>query len=455
MFVLIDYSDRFDLRTFIDLIDNMYDEVVIWDHNYNILYVNKACYRHYGLRPKDIVGKCLEEFTVHEKYWSPSSLPYVYKEKRAFIQKQKTFLGIDVVTITVPILDENNNIKYIIQSVRDDDEHLYKTLSPVPSTAIDSITENDYILHKSPNMKQVIKNAKKIAKVKVPCMILGETGTGKSLLARYIHEVSERRGKPFISINMASINPTIIESEIFGYKKGAFTGANREGKKGLFELANGGTLFLDEIGEIPMDLQAKFLHVIQEEEFIPIGGVEPIKLDVRIICATNCDLKHMVEVNKFREDLYHRLNVFEVNLPPLRERKEDLLLLVSHYLNVFNKKYSKNCAFSDKAMELLSNYAWKGNIRELSNVVERGVVTCDNSTIVATDLPASFFKIDNKNTGFSHSGELGLADTIKQVERDLVVDAYNKHKTTRKVADALCVSQTKACRLIAKYVEKE
>lgn len=452
---MVDYSEKFDLRTFIDLIENIYDEIMIWDHNYTVLYINKACYRHYGLHPEDIIGKRLDEFIVTEKYWSPSSLPYVYSEKKAIIQKQKTFLGIDVDTISVPILDEKNNVKYIIQSVRDNHEYLYKKLSPVESTVDDNFHKNNYIIHRSENMKQVIKFANKIAPVKVPCLILGETGTGKSLLARYLHEASDRKTKPFISINMASINPTLVESEFFGYKKGAFTGANREGKKGLFELANGGTLFLDEIGELSMDLQAKFLHVIQEEEVIPIGDVKPIKLDVRIICATNCDLKHMVEVNKFREDLYHRLNVCEITIPPLRERKEDLILLISHFLNVFNRKYSKNCIFSEKAMELLVEYPWNGNVRELSNVVERGVLTADKNRILATDLPASFFKIDNRNSNKeSYLESSSLLDTIEEVKRRMVIDAYKKHKTTRKVADALKVSQTKACRLIKKYVSK-
>ncbi|WP_432663303.1 sigma 54-interacting transcriptional regulator [Wukongibacter baidiensis] len=452
---MIDYSGKFDLRTLIDLMDNIYDEIVIWDNNYTVLYVNNACYRHYGLRPEEIIGKTLDEFIVTEKYWSPSSLPYVYSEKKSIIQHQKTLLGIDVVTISVPILDEQNNVKYVIQSVRDEDDYLYKKLSPMEASADDKFHRNNYIIHRSDKMKRVIKFARKIAPVKVPCMILGETGTGKSLLARYIHEVSDRKAKPFISINMASINPTLIESEIFGYEKGAFTGANREGKKGLFELANGGTLFLDEIGEVPMDLQAKFLHVIQEEEFIPIGGITPIKLDVRIICATNCDLKHMVEVNKFREDLYHRLNVFEITIPPLREREEDLYTLISHFLNVFNKKYSKNCIFSEKSMSLLMAYPWKGNVRELSNVVERGILTAEENLILATDLPASFFKIDNlKSNCDSHLENLSLLEAIEEVKRKMITDAYKKYKTTRRVAEALSTSQSKACRLIKKYVNE-
>jgi transcriptional regulator with PAS, ATPase and Fis domain len=255
---------------------------------------------------------------------------------------------------------------------------------------------------------------------------------------------------------MASISPTLIESEIFGYKKGAFTGANREGKKGLFELANGGTLFLDEIGELPMNVQAKFLHVLQEQEIIPIGGVKPIKLDVRVICATNCDLIDMIEAKKFREDLYHRLNVSEVKIPPLRERPKDLNLLISHFNNVFNKKYSKSCSFSDKAMELLMKYPWKGNVRELSNVVERGVLTAESNTIVATDLPSCFFKRSIfKSVEDNSFDNMNLCEAVEETERKMINDAYEKYKTTRKIAEVLEISQTKASRLIRKYVEKK
>ncbi|MCT4631491.1 MAG: sigma 54-interacting transcriptional regulator [Firmicutes bacterium] len=449
-------QENFDLHTFIHLIDNIYDEIMIWDNKSTILYVNKACYRHYGLRQDEIIGKKLDEFTGIDMYWAPSSIPYAYREKKPLIQKQKTFMDTKLVTITIPILDEENNVKYVIQSVRDDDESLYKKLAPVPTGKDDDPEIDTSLIYKSDKMKKIVGFVKKIAPVKVPCMILGETGTGKSLLAKYIHDKSDRREKPFISINMASISPTLIESEIFGYKKGAFTGANREGKKGLFELANGGTLFLDEIGELPMNVQAKFLHVLQEQEIIPIGGVKPIKLDVRVICATNCDLIDMIEAKKFREDLYHRLNVSEVKIPPLRERPKDLNLLISHFNNVFNKKYSKSCSFSDKAMELLMKYPWKGNVRELSNVVERGVLTAESNTIVATDLPSCFFKRSIfKSVEDNSFDNMNLCEAVEETERKMINDAYEKYKTTRKIAEVLEISQTKASRLIRKYVEKK
>lgn len=447
-----EFIQNIDIKDLINIIDHIYDEIVIWDNNYTVLYANKACGRHYGLSPDELIGKTLDYFTEKEKYWTPSSVPYVYKEKKSVFQNQKTLLGIDLETISVPILDEENNVKYIVQSCRDDFSFLSQKLSPLESRYDDKFDESKELICKSPNMKKVVKLANRISSYDVPCMILGETGTGKSLLAKYIHSMSNRSKQPFVCINMASINPTLIESELFGFVKGSFTGANNDGKKGLFEMANGGTLFLDEIGELPMDLQAKFLHVIQEKEFTPIGSVTPVKLDIRIICATNCDLKQMIAVRKFREDLYHRLNVFELNIPPLRERIQDIFMLTSHFLNIFNKKYSRNCSFSDKAMDLLLKYNWKGNIRELSNIIERSILTSEEDKMIATNLPPRFFTLDNIS---SHKTDQSLSDAIENVKKDMIMNAYKEHKTTRKIAEVLDISQSQASRLIRQYVDNE
>jgi len=453
------YNDEncLDPTIFRSLIDDIYDEIVIWDHNSNLLYINKACYRHYGLRPEDMIGKNIEELSMKEKYWGPTTLPYVQKEKKAAMQKQRTLLGTNIVTISIPILDEEGNIKYILQSVRDDDDALAMKLAPIEGAgAIPPTGENGRILHRSECMGKTLEYAKKISGAEAPCLILGETGTGKSLLARFIHDSSKRKEKPFVTINMASMNPTIIESELFGYRKGAFTGANAGGKKGLFEMANGGTLFLDEIGELPYSLQAKFLHVIQEKEYIPIGGTNPVPTDFVIIAATNCDLKKMIDAGRFREDLYHRLSVFEITIPPLRERLEDLHLLTSYFLNVFNKKYSKNSYFSDEALDVINNYPWKGNVRELSNVIERSVLTAEGNRIRPNDLPNRLFKMNDLSTRNSplknSDGMVSLKKAMENCEKEIVLEAYKKHNSSRKVAKELGISQTKACKLISKYI---
>ena len=253
---------------------------------------------------------------------------------------------------------------------------------------------------------------------------------------------------------MASLNPNVIESELFGYHKGAFTGAAGQGKKGYFQLADGGTLFLDEIGELPHSLQAKFLHVIQEGEFTPLGGTMQVKTDIRFISATNRDLRAMVKEGKFREDLFHRLNVFDITLPPLRERGEDLHLLTNYYLNVFNKKYNSNCAFSEAAAAILRRHGWGGNIRELSNIIERCMVISGKNIIGPEDLPRYLFKYEETLRGKDPAADIrDLKAALETYEREIITYQYTRLGSTRKLARALNVSQTTARRLIDKHIK--
>jgi DNA-binding NtrC family response regulator len=219
-------------------------------------------------------------------------------------------------------------------------------------------------------------------------LITGESGTGKELVARALHENSARRDKPFIKVNCAAIPRDLMESELFGYERGAFTGAVGS-KPGRFELANGGTLFLDEVGSIPIEMQVKLLRALQESEFERVGGVKTIRVDVRLVAATNSDLKKEIAAGAFREDLYYRLNVVPIRLPALRERREDIPLLVQHFVKKFDARLNKHVSFVDPtALDVLSSHPWPGNIRELENVIERAVLFCDGSTLRASDLPA-------------------------------------------------------------------
>lgn len=448
--------EELDLKVLKELIDNVYDEIFIWDNQYRVVYANKACYRHYGVTAEEIIGRTLEELQGQEQLWSPTSVPYIFKEKIPVIQRQKTFFGIEIDTISIPILDRNNEIKFVVQSVRDNKESLYKMLSPIKMDSNNNTIADDKIVYTSKQMKDVISYCKKVAVTQAPILILGETGTGKSMLAKYIHNKSAQSKKPFIYVNVASINPSVIESEFFGYQKGSFTGANADGKRGFFHEAKTGTIFLDEIGELPYDLQAKFLHVIQEEEFFPLGSTSAVKLDARIICATNCDLQKMIEAGRFREDLYHRLNVFEITIPPLRNRKDDIKLFASHFLNIFNSKYEKSVIFSDRCLESLIRYPWKGNVRELSNVVERCVLVASGKYIEITDFPDSFFSMDNSKYQLELACEdQTYGEMMEAFERRIVEKAFRQYKSSRKVAEALNISQSKANRLRQKYSETD
>ena len=240
--------------------------------------------------------------------------------------------------------------------------------------------ENPYfILTQNPKMQQLLEYAKKIAQTDLTVLITGESGVGKELFARAIHEFSPRRDKPFIAINCANITPSLMESEFFGYKKGAFTGADKD-SKGVIEKANGGTLFLDEIGELPLEIQSKFLRFLQEKEIRRIGDENPIKVDVRIIAATNRDLKQMVKEGKFREDLYYRIETIKIKIPPLRERKEDIPLLANYFIQKFSKSYGKKIkGLTKEALEVLMNQKWEGNVRQLENVINAACIIADDN----------------------------------------------------------------------------
>lgn len=301
------------------------------------------------------------------------------------------------------------------------------------------------------NSEEIIKIlsfCKKVAPTESTILILGESGTGKGVLAQYIHEISKRKNKPFVKINCAAIPEELLESELFGYMKGAFTGANNAGKKGLIEAADGGTIFLDEIGELPLSVQAKLLQVIQEKQFIPVGSNEIKKVDIRIIAATNRDLLEMVGHKQFREDLFYRLNVIDIHLPSLRERKGDIIPLTYNFLNKFNDIYNENKVISEECLNIFIEYGWPGNVRQLENLMERLVVVSD-SIIQVADLPS----ILKENAGYAVSQTIPetLDEALAETTKRLVRKSYQHHKSSRKVALDLGLSQTKASKLIREY----
>ena len=267
--------------------------------------------------------------------------------------------------------------------------------------------ETTYFLGTSPQVQKLLSLIEQIAPTKSNVLILGESGTGKSLIAELIHKNSPRRDGPFISINCAAIPETLLEAELFGYKKGAFTGAVSD-KKGLIELANGGTLFLDEIGDLPLGLQAKLLKFLETYEFIPLGDIHKKHVDIRLISATNKDLEKLIKEGKFREDLYYRLSVIELRIPPLRERKEDIPVLVYYFIEQVSKHYNKTVkGITNEALSCLLNYDWPGNVRELKNVIERAVILARDEYIRPQDLPEKIFKT-------SPSLELGVGKSLKE-----------------------------------------
>jgi DNA-binding NtrC family response regulator len=274
----------------------------------------------------------------------------------------------------------------------------------------------DNIISSDGKMQDVFKLVTKVLHNDITVLIYGESGTGKELIARAIHYNGERKDKPFIVVNCASIPRELLESELFGHEKGSFTGAHQR-KLGKFELAKGGTIFLDEVGELEMLLQAKLLRVIQQKEFERVGGTELIKTEVRIISATNRDLKKAVENKEFREDLYYRLNSFPISIPPLRQRKGDILILAEHFINKFSQKLAKNIkGFSKRALKLVYEYNWPGNVREMENTIERCIIITDKDTIDVEDLPPHL-RSGESSSSFDYTGPLFTDETIIPFEK--------------------------------------
>ncbi|HOM27468.1 MAG TPA: sigma-54 dependent transcriptional regulator [bacterium] len=289
----------------------------------------------------------------------------------------------------------------------------------------------DTLIYESDEMKKVIEVAEKSAMTDTPVLIMGPTGVGKELIARYIHEKSSRKNQPFVPVHCAAIPETLFESEIFGYEKGAFTNAFKS-KKGKIEIAGSGTLFLDEISEIPLNIQIKLLRFLEEKKFTPLGSNEFIESNARIISASSKDLKEEIEKGRFRDDLYYRLCVIPIIIPPLRERKRDILPLVDYYINFYRKKfYSKIKSFSDEVREIFLNYDWPGNVRELKNIIERiFVLNSEKNIINIEDLPEELKKKQNSFTCFK--------EVIENLEKELIIKAlketnWNQTKAAEKL----------------------
>lgn len=287
-------------------------------------------------------------------------------------------------------------------------------------------------------MQRVVQQAERIARVDSSVLLLGESGVGKDVIATNIHKKSLRSGAAFVRVNCGAIPENLFESELFGYEQGAFTGAKRR-KIGFFELANHGTLFLDEIAEMPPAMQVKLLHVLQNHAFYRVGGSNLVNVDTRIISATNKDLGEMVAKGTFREDLYYRLNVIPLTIPPVRERREDIPIFIMHFLKIFNQRYQRECQFSLEAMQLLINYDWPGNVRQLENTIERLVITAGGDVIYPYELPPDILALEPEEEPFC---EQSLSEAVKHYERKIIQDAFERYGNISKVAQVLGVNRS-------------
>ncbi|NHM28761.1 sigma 54-interacting transcriptional regulator [Desulfofundulus sp. TPOSR] len=451
------------------IIESFDDGIWVLDQDGVTLRVNGAYEKLSGIPAKTFIGRNVRELQA-EGYFADSCCLQVLEKKKpvSIITTIKTKDGLKTVLNTgKPIFDKKGNIWRVITQNRDISEIMNlkaeiekaRQISDEYKKELEELKAGIYRVDEmvfcSEPMKEILNLVKRLSKVDSTVLVLGETGVGKDVIAKTIHNLSTRKNGPFIKVNCGAIPDSLLESEIFGYEDGSFTGAKRGGKAGLFELAHGGTLFLDEIGELPLNLQVKLLQVIEEKQVLRVGGSNPKKVDVRIIAATNRDLSEMVDKGTFRRDLFYRLNVVTIMIPPLRERMEDLSFLVNYFLQMFNKKYGFEKNFSSEAMECLLNYQWPGNIRELKNVIEKSVIVCEGDKINPEHLPAQIvqskenvlnaLKIDTKG----HS--IPLKRAIQELEKKLIEHALKCYGSTRKAARALNVDQSTIVRKAQKY----
>ncbi|PEL00133.1 RNA polymerase subunit sigma-54 [Bacillus toyonensis] len=438
-----------------DVFEYAFDEIFVTDEQGIIVRVNSTCERHYQLAAEELVGKHVKELQKDGIFY-PSATLEVIEKKRPIELVQTTKSGEYLHVRTRPVFDDEGNLRRVISYSRDLTE-LYQLRQKVEEMdnqlktykkELRETYEHEGLIFKSIAMQKIIETIKKVSVVDSTVLVLGETGVGKSRLVRHLHEVSHRKNESFYEINCAALPTNLIESELFGYSGGSFTGANREGKKGLLESAHKGTLFLDEIGEMPLEIQAKLLQVLQEKTFRPIGGRELKKVDVRIVAATNRDLSEMVKRGTFRKDLYYRLNVIPISIPPLRERTEDILPLVYHYLQHFNKKYGRDVKLAPSTLQMFVGYPWEGNNREIENVIERIVITADD-VVTIEDLPIAMQESTVEQSGQS------LYKMLEEVERNIILKAYKTCGSSYKVAEFLKISQSAATRKIKKFIEEE
>lgn len=353
-----------------------------------------------------------------------------------------------------PVLDEAGNIELIIGNVQENEithwDVSYKDDDLKTSRRHKSSHFNSNetpIISRSFNYWKIITELKQVSDSTIPVLLLGESGTGKTYVAEYIHENSGRDGL-FITLNCTAIPESLLESELFGYAPGAFTGASSKGKIGLIEMASNGTLFLDEIGDLPLYLQAKLLDVLENQRYIPVGGTKMEYVNIRIITATNKDIDTLVKEGKFREDLYWRISTFNTILPPLRKRRDDILPLSNFFLKLFNEKYEKNKTFSQEVLSAFMRYSWPGNVRQLKNMIERLVVVTMGNIIDLQKLPETMLR-ENHNT--PDNSALTLDERVEALKKDIVRDAYRKNQTVRRAAAALGITASKAQRLIKEY----
>lgn len=464
-----------DQQTLLTLLDYCKLGIILTDKDGTILWINDYYNSLVGHDAKRYIGQHIRIISQEALVSLPGDLLFDQTKKQqreltSVVQyPSKDFIA----STTTPVFNDSGELEYIVYSITNCSEsmRMQSDLQQLDArnlaleTQLNEATLSDLkskeIIVTDEKMKKLYKIAARLAAVTTSVVITGESGVGKDIYAKYIHSISRRRDKNFIHVNLGAIPKNLFESELFGYEPGAFTGASRHGKAGLIELANGGTLFLDEVGELSLDIQAKLLQVIQERSLRRIGSSRSIMLDIRIIAATNRDLEQMVKDGTFRLDLYYRLNVISVEIPPLRERKSEIPSMAKLFLDIFNEKYHMHKSIDPAVMNILIDYAWPGNIRELNHLIENLVIISNQDMITLTMLPTAMLSsVMPKSVPFSsctdenETDELtnyNLKKAVEHLERQLIHAALKQYKTTTAAAGAMGIDISTLSKKRKKY----
>lgn len=444
------------LQTFQAVFQASNDGIWVCDGTGTIMSINKASERLNGIMAEDFLGKNMSEVVAGGFVDQSVTLMVLETKSRASIIQNVISTGKQLLVTGTPAFDERGEVALVVVNERDltelnalrrDLEQAQREQTKVKEelAGLTMLELNSQgLAMESPGMRRVVAKAMKLAHFNASkILILGESGTGKSMMAKFIHQNSERRDRPFISVNCAALPESLFEAELFGYERGAFTGALKDGKAGLLEVAQDGTFFLDEIGETPLHLQAKLLKCLDENEFTPVGGTRPKKIRCSIIAATNRNLEEQVKAKAFREDLYYRLNALALDIPPLRSRPEDVLELSEKFLAMYNEQYRTQKRLSPRGMELLLGYSYPGNARELRNLIKQAVVMSDEAIIDEA--------LSIAMSGDVHNDDLNLTSALEKVERELLVRARKIFGNTREIARHLGISQPSVVRKMAKH----
>ncbi|MDA8235307.1 MAG: sigma 54-interacting transcriptional regulator [Clostridia bacterium] len=450
-------------KEFEAIIESSFDGIGILSADGTLLKVNSSYRRITGLLAQDCgVGRKVAELE-QEGHVSQAVGVLVLKYRQPVTIRQKIKTGKEVLITGSPVFDEEGEVFRIVCNIRDLSElnnlrdlvEKSRNINDLYARELKELRAlqlaHEDIIFRSQGMKLVLEMARKVAKVQSNVLITGESGVGKEIIAKIIHKLSVACAGPFMQINCGAIPENLLESELFGYEDGAFTGARTGGKPGVFELCNGGSLLLDEIGEMPLHLQVKLLRAIQNKEILRVGGSKPHIVDVRIIAATNKNLEQMVEEKTFRADLFYRLNVVPIKVPPLRDRVEDIVPLILHFLEKFNMRYGSNKRMEPEVYQTLEQYSWSGNVRELENLVERLVVITDEQLIKHTDLPAILHNPKENDLEVKVNRIVNMQTAQEELEKELIAKSLRTFSSIRQAANALGVSHPTIIRKMQKY----